>query len=84
MTTHTRTHISTSFANPYLICSLCRQTATGFHQGDPSACGCETGDWLVPCHHAAEAIDICWSWSPADGCQCPNGTADHASHTPAA
>ncbi|WP_031095549.1 hypothetical protein [Streptomyces sp. NRRL S-15] len=82
MATFTRTHVHTTFAHPHLVCALCRQPATGFHHGDDTACGCETGDWLIPCKHPAEAVDTCWSWDPVDGCQCPGGPASHADREP--
>ncbi|MFF5422124.1 hypothetical protein ACWCQE_27645 [Streptomyces sp. NPDC002409] len=75
--THTRTHIHTTFANPYLVCARCRQTATGFHHDDETACGCGMGNWLVPCQHSAEAMDTCYSWDPVDGCQCSGGPTNH-------
>ncbi|MER7908262.1 hypothetical protein [Streptomyces sp. NPDC096068] len=76
---HTRTHVTTTFANPYLVCAVCREQAKGFHDGDEAACGCGAGDWLVPCGHTAEAVSVCPSWDPVDGCQCQEflGRVDH-------
>lgn len=66
--THTRTHVHTSFANPYLLCDQCKEQATSFHDGE--RCGCESGCWLLPCRHQAEAVSECPSWGPMDGCSC--------------
>lgn len=65
---HTRVHVSTSFANPYLTCGECHQRATGFHQYEQ--CGCQSGNWLLPHRHDASADSVCPSWGPVDGCLC--------------
>ncbi|MDH6226234.1 hypothetical protein [Streptomyces sp. MJP52] len=76
--THTRTHTFIEFANPFLVCDLCRQPVPRWHNND--ACGCDTTSWNDPCGHPAEAISVCPSWSPLDGCLCLEflGTVDHA------
>lgn len=75
--THTRTHVYVSFANPYLICDLCRQPVPRWHNHDK--CGCDAGFWVDPCAHKAEAVSVCPSWSPVDGCRCQEalGSVDH-------
>lgn len=76
-TTHTRTHVYVTFANPYLICDLCRAWVTRWHNNDK--CVCPEECWLEPCSHNAEAVSACPSWSPVDGCQCQQhlGRVDH-------
>lgn len=66
--THTRTHVFVSFANPYLICSQCRGPVIGWH--DSARCGCDGPAWLTPCGHQADTFNPCPSWSPVDGCTC--------------
>lgn len=68
MSTHTRTHVSISFANPFLACDLCGQTATAWH--DPAKCGCEGHAYNLPCEHRAGVTSVCPSWGPVDGCRC--------------
>ncbi|MGW7630502.1 hypothetical protein ACWGKO_16425 [Streptomyces griseoincarnatus] len=77
MRTHTRTHVYVTFANPYLVCNLCRQPAPRWHNNDK--CGCTASCWLDPCGHTAEAVSVCPSWSPVDGCTCREvlGSVDH-------
>ncbi|MGK5737261.1 hypothetical protein [Micromonospora sp. URMC 103] len=65
---HTRTHVSITFANPYLVCDLCAQGVTAWH--DPAKCGCDGDTYNLPCGHRASTLSICPSWSPVDGCQC--------------
>ncbi|MEV8548356.1 hypothetical protein AB0L04_00675 [Streptomyces glaucescens] len=79
-TTHTRTHTYVTFANPFLVCDLCRQPAPRWHNHDK--CGCDAGCWLVPCGHTAEAVSVCPSWDPVDGCQCETHLGS-VSHGPA-
>jgi hypothetical protein len=78
--THTRTRVHTkiAFANPFLVCGLCRQPVSSWHNNDK--CGCGAGCWVSPCGHTAEAISVCPSWDPVDGCQCQQvlGKVDHA------
>jgi hypothetical protein len=68
--THTRTHTEISFANPYLVCDICRRPTDAWH--DPEQCGpgCETEALNLPCEHLAGVVSTCPSWSPVDGCQC--------------
>lgn len=67
--THTRTHVFTQFANPYLDCERCGKPVTGWH--DSIMCGCAEGQWWnEPCGHRAGATSVCPSWSPVDGCLC--------------
>lgn len=75
--THTRTHVYVSFANPYLVCDLCRQPVPRWHNHDK--CGCDEPSWNDPCEHAFGIVDTCPSWSPVDGCQCKEalGSVDH-------
>ncbi|MFM9703636.1 hypothetical protein [Streptomyces galilaeus] len=76
--THTRVHTYITFANPHLVCEQCRQPATRWH--DRHKCGCDTRSWIDPCGHNAEAVSVCPSWSPLDGCLCQEflGRVDHA------
>ncbi|KAF2774630.1 hypothetical protein [Streptomyces sp. OM5714] len=75
--THTRTHVFVSFANPFLVCQLCRQPVPRWHNN--SRCGCAEEPWNEPCSHNAGVTSVCPSWSPVDGCQCQEqlGRVDH-------
>ena len=66
--THTRVHVYVSFANPYLVSDLCRQPVPRWHNKD--TCGCTEECWVDPCSHNAEAVSVCPSWNPVDGCTC--------------
>ena len=67
--THTRTHVETNFANPYLTCDKCRQFVTGWHDNGP--CGCDDENWNEPCGCQPTSVtSACPSWSPVDGCGC--------------
>lgn len=78
--THTRVHTYVSFANPFLVCSDsdCRQPVPRWH--NHHKCGCDTHSWNDPCRHTAEAVSVCPSWDPVDGCQCQEvlGSVNHA------
>lgn len=78
MSTHTRTHVYITFADPYLTCDECDQFVTGFH--DNGRCGCDAGHWMRPCDHNAGMTSVCPSWSPVDGCCCRDflGGVEHA------
>ncbi|HEY1673341.1 MAG TPA: hypothetical protein VGG50_11545 [Streptosporangiaceae bacterium] len=69
--THTRTHVHTTPANPFLRCGTCGQKIEHFH--DSETCGCESGHAFLPCEHKGDYDDLCPSWSPVDGCTCPGG-----------
>jgi hypothetical protein len=66
--TRTRTHVYTTFANPHLVCDLCRQPVPRWHNN--TTCGCVDEFWNDPCGHTAGVTSVCPSWSPVDGCQC--------------
>ena len=66
--TYTRTHTFITFANPYLVCNLCRKPVPRWHNND--ACGCQESFWNDPCGHTAEAVSVCPSWDPVDDCLC--------------
>ena len=67
--THTRTHVTIDFADPYLICDGCKKPVTGWH--DEDECGCEDGWWNEPCGcPKAGVTSTCPSWGPVDGCTC--------------
>lgn len=69
VSTHTRTHVHVSFANPYLVCDQCGEFVPRWH--NPAACGCDGTGWRnEPCGHQAEASSCCPSWGPVDGCLC--------------
>lgn len=68
VTTHTRTHVFISFANPYLVCDQCRGSVIGWHDNDK--CGCDGTFWNTPCGCVAGATSKCPSWGPVDGCTC--------------
>jgi hypothetical protein len=70
--THTRTHVTIVFANPYLRCDQCHQPVPAWH--DNTKCGCNAGFWSEPCGHSSGITSSCPSWSPVDGCSCPAGT----------
>lgn len=69
MSTVTRTHTTSAFANPHKRCTRCHQPVTGWHS--PDSCGCETTVWNAPCECEAGDYSDCPSWSPIDGCECP-------------
>lgn len=61
-----------SYANPYIVCDLCKKRAT-----DGSI---ESGRFRnIPCGHAADFHSVCPSWGPVDDCQCIEhlGRRDH-------
>jgi hypothetical protein len=66
--THTRTHVHTAFANPYLRCERCSVKTPAWHNSDN--CGCDAGWWNEPCGHTAGIYSVCPAWSPVDGCNC--------------
>lgn len=68
MTAYTRTHVFISFANPYLVCGQCQGPVPRWHNNDK--CGCRERCWNDPCGHVAEAVSVCPSWGPVDGCTC--------------
>ena len=66
---HTRTHTHTTFADPWMACTQCRQRVKAWH--NPQQCGCDQTVWQnLPCGHQAAAHSLCWSWSAVDGCTC--------------
>jgi hypothetical protein len=74
--THTRTHITITPANPFLVCGTCGERVADFHDG---RCGCgETRPLNLPCGHCGEYRSLCPSWGPVDGCQC----ADQLGYVP--
>lgn len=76
--THTRVHVQTEFANPFLVCRACREPVPAWH--NPDHCGCdESRSENLPCGHASGVTSTCPSWGPVDGCQCAAqfGTVDH-------
>lgn len=67
--THTRTHVYTVFANPYLQCDRCHDWTPSWH--NPDHCGCaETRFQNQPCGHQAGVTSTCPSWGSVDGCTC--------------
>jgi hypothetical protein len=77
ISTRTRTHVFVSFANPFLVCNLCSKPVLRWHNNDK--CGCAAECWIDPCSHNAEAVSVCPSWSPVDGCTCQEvlSSVDH-------
>lgn len=75
--THTRVHTEITFANPHLVCDLCRKPVPSWHNN--TACGCDEESWNNPCEHPVGVTSVCPSWSPVDGCQCLEhlGRIDH-------
>ncbi|WP_146238360.1 hypothetical protein [Streptomyces sp. Act143] len=67
--TLTRTHVYIPLANPYLKCEQCGHWVTGWH--DPGPCGCDAVTCNAPCCCRASTVSACPSWSPVDGCTCP-------------
>lgn len=68
--TQTRTHLTITPANPYLVCGQCGTRVEEFHD---DRCGCSESDgplWLMPCDHRGDYRDLCPSWNPVDGCCC--------------
>lgn len=66
--THTRTHLTMDYANPYIICVECKQRVTGHH--DDRCCDQIKGFLNFPCMHRASIDTVCPSWGPVDSCQC--------------
>jgi hypothetical protein len=66
--TPTPPHISVTFANPFLVCDVCEQWVTGYH--DQQRCGCDEEKRNEPCRHPVGVSNVCPSWGPVDGCQC--------------
>lgn len=66
---HTRTHTYIGFASPHLVCDQCGQPVPKWHSDD--SCGCDTPAYNLPCGHRAGSTSVCPSWSPVDGCTCP-------------
>lgn len=75
--THTRTHNTIDFADPYKQCLKCG----GWVDGVLDAPGPTI---VVPCEHQSDYRDVCPSWSPVDGCHCIEslGFRDHPVRTP--
>lgn len=69
--TFVRTHTEITFANPFLICDVCKHKVTGYHDGNK--CGCKEQFYTVPCEHTQNITSECPSWSPVDGCTCEGG-----------
>lgn len=68
--THTRTFTRKTFANPHLRCDECGARVEGcrmVRNGD----GEEVPGPFIPCGHTGSYTDLCPSWSPVDGCTCP-------------
>jgi len=81
-TTHTRTHVHVTFADPYLTCDQCGEWVDAWH--DPQQCGCDDSGWqLLPCGHQAGTTSVCPSWGPVDGCRCQEqlGSVPHKQRT---
>jgi hypothetical protein len=67
--TYTRTHNKIKFADPYKKCLQCGEWIDGYLDA--------TGPLiLTPCEHQSNCRDICPSWSPVDGCTCPEREHD--------
>ena len=75
---HTRTHVSVTFANPFLICDVCGEPVPSWHDREQCGEGCEMPSINQPCGHAAGVTGVCPSWGPVDGCQC----LEHLGHVP--
>lgn len=68
--THTRTHNTIDFADPYKKCLRCDAWIDGvLDTAGPTI--------VVPCEHQSSYRDVCPSWSPVDGCWCAEFTANH-------
>lgn len=59
--THTRTYTVVEYANPHLICGVCKESTIGYREDTKRN---------LPCGHDANVVSKCHSWSPVDGCQC--------------
>ncbi len=68
-------HTLIGFANPFLRCKVCNKRTTYHH--DSVRCGCRKNYYVHPCKHASEAVSICPSWNPVDGCTCKKPEDDH-------
>lgn len=63
-----------SFANKFLVCAHCGGAVYREVLGEDDVYR------LLPCGHAAEAVSLCPSWSPVDGCLCSDEELDSGSH----
>jgi hypothetical protein len=75
---HTTTHTFTveRYANPFLVCTTCKQKVVG-HIVSPE----HVENWTnYPCRHMG-ITSTCPSWSPVDGCRCLEhlGIVQHSS-----
>jgi hypothetical protein len=64
----TITHVQIGFANPYLICEICKRSARYWH--DPDRCNCDSDFYNYPCEHPLGVISRCPTWNSVDGCLC--------------
>ena len=71
--THTSVYNAIQFADPYKQCEACG----GWVDGVLDAPGPVI---VLPCEHQSSYRDVCPSWSPVDGCRCPEGS--HPLRTP--
>jgi hypothetical protein len=74
---HTTVHTFTveHYANPFLICTVCRKSVVGYIHSPEHA-----ENWKnFPCHHLG-ITSSCPSWSPVDGCRCQEhlGSVEHS------
>lgn len=78
--TTTHTHVTSEFANPYLVCDTCGKEVEGFIEEGKQPIGCTHQGQLVPCGHLG-VTSVCPSWGPVDGCTCLRvfGKVEHRS-----
>ncbi len=68
MMSHTKPHVQVGFANPYMQCESCSHRVVYWH--DSERCGCDEDYFNYPCGHNADAVSLCSTWNPVDGCSC--------------
>jgi hypothetical protein len=71
--THTGTHVYVGFANPYLICEkkICKKKVPYWHDPDRCRGSCDQIAFNHPCGHELGTTSTCPTWSPVEGCMCP-------------
>jgi len=63
-----KSHVLVGFANPFLVCTTCKELVRYWH--DPTRCKCGKEAYNHPCKHSFSIMSICPTWSPVYGCDC--------------
>lgn len=68
MSNSTKAHVLIGLANPYSVCTECKDKVLYWH--DPDRCGCDEEAYNNPCKHKFDVISTCPTWGPIEGCTC--------------